>query len=157
MSSRGVRSERDGSDDRGQAGGVEALAFGLLIFVVGTLLVANTWAVIDAKMAVDAAAREGARSYVEARSAAAAQTAADRAAREAITAQGRTADRLQIQTVTRPGFERCARATVTARYPVAAINLPIIGGFGHRFWVSSSHSELVDPYAAGLSGATACG
>lgn len=136
---------------------MEALAFGLLIFVVGTLLVANTWAVIDAKMAVDAAAREAARSYVEARSLSDADTSATRAAREAITAQGRTAARLQLEITARPGFERCARVTVTAHYPVAAINLPIIGGFGHRFWVSSTHSELVDPYAAGLPGATACG
>jgi hypothetical protein len=145
------------TDERGQAGGIEALAFGLLIFVVGTLLVANTWAVIDAKMAVDAAAREAARSYVEARSATAAELAAERAGREAVAAQGRTADRLQLQATAQPGFERCARVTVTARYPVPAVNLPLIGGFGHRFWVSATHSELVDPFAAGLPGASACG
>lgn len=144
------------SADEGQAGGIEALAFGLLIFVVGTLLVANTWAVIDAKMAVDAAAREGARSYVEARSASQARTASKRDAEEAIAAQGRSAGRLQLDVRAVPGFERCARVTVTARYPVPAINLPLIGGFGHQFWVTSTHSELVDPYAAGLPGATAC-
>ena len=37
--------------DAGQVGGIEALPFGLLIFVVGTLLIANAWAVIDAKFA----------------------------------------------------------------------------------------------------------
>ena len=29
--------------DAGQVGGIEALPFGLLIFVVGTLLIALTW------------------------------------------------------------------------------------------------------------------
>jgi hypothetical protein len=36
---------RDRGDDRGQVGGIEVLPFGLLVFVVGTLLVANAWAV----------------------------------------------------------------------------------------------------------------
>ena len=47
-------------------GGVEALPFGLLTFVAGVLLVANLWAVVDAKVAVDAAARQATRHYVEA-------------------------------------------------------------------------------------------
>jgi hypothetical protein len=32
--------------DSGQVGGIEALPFGLLVFVVGALLVANAWAVV---------------------------------------------------------------------------------------------------------------
>ena len=32
--------------DAGQVGGIEALPFGLLVFVVGTLLIANAWAVV---------------------------------------------------------------------------------------------------------------
>ena len=32
--------------DAGMVGGVEALPFGLLVFVVGSLLVANAWAVV---------------------------------------------------------------------------------------------------------------
>ena len=43
--------------------GMEVIPFGLLTFVVGALLVANAWAVIDAKMAVSAAAREATRAY----------------------------------------------------------------------------------------------
>ncbi len=53
-------------DDRGQVAGIEAVPFGILIFVVGALLIANAWAVIDVKMAVTSAAREAARTYVEA-------------------------------------------------------------------------------------------
>ena len=55
-----------GRSDAGMVGGIEALPFGLLVFVVGALLVANAWAVVDAKFAVDAAARQATRSYVEA-------------------------------------------------------------------------------------------
>ena len=53
-------------DEAGQAGGLEGIAFGLLIFVLGTLLIANAWAVVDTKLAVTAAAREAARAFVEA-------------------------------------------------------------------------------------------
>ena len=49
--------------DAGQVGGIEALPFGLLIFVVGSLLIANAWAVVDAKFATDAAARQAVRTY----------------------------------------------------------------------------------------------
>ena len=35
----------------GQVGGIEALVFGLLVLVLGTLVVANAWGVIDAKVA----------------------------------------------------------------------------------------------------------
>ena len=52
------------------------LPFGVLIFVVGSLLIANAWAVVDAKLATTAAAREAARAYVESGSAAAGAGAA---------------------------------------------------------------------------------
>ena len=51
--------------DAGQVGGIEALPFGLLVFVVGALLIANAWAVVDAKFATDAAARQAVRTFVE--------------------------------------------------------------------------------------------
>ena len=44
---------------------MEVLPFGFLMFVSVTLLLANAWAVIDAKLAVSAAAREAVRAYVE--------------------------------------------------------------------------------------------
>jgi hypothetical protein len=46
--------------DAGMVGGIETLPFGLLVFVVGSLLVAQAWAVVDAKLAVDAAASRAA-------------------------------------------------------------------------------------------------
>jgi Mg2+/Co2+ transporter CorC len=51
-----VRMTRISGSDEGVVGGLEALPFGLLIFVVGALLIANVWAVVDAKLAVSAAA-----------------------------------------------------------------------------------------------------
>ncbi|MGH2685611.1 MAG: hypothetical protein ACRDJP_09115, partial [Actinomycetota bacterium] len=74
--------------DRGQVAGIEALPFGVLIFVVGALLVTNVWGVIDAKLAATSAAREAARAFVEAADAASAERSAALAADEAITAHG---------------------------------------------------------------------
>jgi len=142
--------------DRGQVAGIEAIPFGLLLFVVGALLIANAWAVIDVKMAVNAAARDAARSYVEAPDAAAANEVGDRAAHEAIAGHGRDPDRA---TVTGPGddaFTRCNRITFRVSYPAPALTLPFIGGFGEGFTVTSSHSELVDPFRNNVPGEADC-
>jgi hypothetical protein len=156
------------SDDRGQVGGIEVLPFGLLVFVVGTLLIANAWAVVDAKLAVDAAAREAARRFVEAdvRDAADfadAEAAARRAGYGALAAHGREEARASIALTGlespdgQPGFTRCARATFTASYDVPVLRLPWIGGFGSGLDVTGRHSELIDPYRDGVPGsAEAC-
>jgi putative hemolysin len=155
--------------DRGQVGGVEALPFGILVFVVGALLVANAWAVVDAKLAVDAAARQAARHYVEAevdggRGAAGAEQAAVDAGLAALEAHGRDPAEATVTlsalegTGGQVGFTRCARATFTASYEVPALTVPWIGGFGDGIDVTSSHSELVDPYRSGVPGsAESCG
>jgi magnesium and cobalt exporter, CNNM family len=162
-----------GRGDSGQVGGIEAMPFGLLVFVVGATLVANAWAVVDAKFAVDAAAREATRSYVEAEIDGAGGGGSDRtraaediaveAGLAALTAHGRDPVAAQVGlTALEPvggqsGFTRCARATFTASYEVPALTLPWIGGFGHGIDVTSSHSELVDPYRSGVPGsAEAC-
>lgn len=145
-------------DDRGQVAGVEALPFGILLFVVGALLVANAWAVIDAKMTVTSAAREAGRSYVEASRPDEARTQADAAAREAVRAHGRNPDRA---TIVGPdpaeAFTRCNRITFAVTYPVPALTLPFIGGFGHAFDVTATHSELVDPFRNDVPGEAVCG
>ena len=154
--------------DRGQVGGIEVLPFGLLVFVVGTLLVANVWAVVDAKLAVDAAAREAARHFVEADVPAAddfddASAGARRAGYEALAAHGREEARSSVELTGlesptgQAGFTRCARATFTASYDVPVLRLPWIGGFGSGLDVTSRHSELIDPYRDGVPGsAEAC-
>jgi hypothetical protein len=156
------------ADDRGQAGGIEAIPFGLLIFVVGALLVANAWAVVDAKFAVDAAARQATHTFVEAEvgpggSTADAERAAGEAGLESLEAHGRDPSEATVGLTGlegsggQAGFSRCARVTFTATYEVPALTIPWIGGFGNGFDVTSSYTELVDPYRSGVPGsAEAC-
>jgi Mg2+/Co2+ transporter CorC len=153
------------TDDAGVVGGIEAIPFGLLVFVLGALLIANAWSVIDAKLAVNAAAREATRRYVEAEvtssaGGGAADRAATRAGMAALAAHGRDPGRAQVRLTglaSRSGAAgpvRCARVTYTATYQVPALALPWIGGLGDGFDVSARHSELVDPYRDGLPGDT---
>ncbi|HCB36952.1 MAG TPA: hypothetical protein DEP66_01695, partial [Acidimicrobiaceae bacterium] len=52
------------ADERGIVG-FEVLPFLVLVFMVGTLMFAQSWAVLDAKSATTAAARQAARTFVE--------------------------------------------------------------------------------------------
>lgn len=144
------------SDDRGQVAGIEVLPFGFLIFVVGALLLANAWAVVDAKLAVTAAAREAARTYVEAPDESAAVSTALLAARDALAGQ-RGGETLDLRITAEGGFRRCALVTAEVEVEVPAVGLPFIGGFGRTFDVTASHSEIVDPYRSGLPGEADCG
>lgn len=144
------------SGESGQLGGIEVLPFGLLIFVVGALLLANAWAAIDAKMAVTSAAREATRAYVEATDQGRAEAAAQRAATDTISGFGRTSTKLRLSN-NGPDFVRCARVVYEARYTVPAISLPFVGGFGNGFTVVGRHSEIIDPFVDGLPVANRCG
>jgi hypothetical protein len=156
VTGRAERSQPRRADESGQVAGIEAVPLGFLVFVVGVLFVTNAWAVIDAKMTVASAAREAARAYVEAEGAGAALPAAEAAADEVVRAGGRDPNRLQL-TSPSSAFARCQRVMFTAAYPVPAITLPWIGGFGHGFTARARHSELVDPYRSGVPlGADRC-
>ncbi len=140
----------DRRDDGGFVGGFEAIPFGVLVFVVGTLLIVNAWAVVDAKLAVTAASREGVRVFVESDADTASQQAASRAA-QALTAFGRSDGREIVGPVVAEGsFSRCARVAMEVSYEVPAISLPWIGGFGDGVTVRSVHSEIIDPYRDGV-------
>lgn len=143
-------------DESGFAGGAEGLVFGLVLFAVGTLLVGNAWAVVDTKLAADEAARQAARSYVEASDAATATGAADQSADAALAGYGRTPSRatLSFQQTT---FGRCQRVTVTVHYRAPLVDLPLIGNQGGAEAVQATHSELIDPYRSGLPGTATCG
>jgi hypothetical protein len=110
-------------------------------------------------MAVNAATREGARAAAEAQDAGDADSLSESAARDAIAAHGRDGNKL---VVARPtdyhggSFRRCNPVTITASYPVPFITLPLIGAHGQAFTVSSSHTEIVDPFRSGLDGETSC-
>jgi hypothetical protein len=139
-------------------GGIEALPFGLLVFVVGSLLIANAWAVVDAKFATDAAARQAVRTFVEGSDAPSAERAAIDAGLAAIDGHGRDPARATVEAVGEAVLVRCARVTFAASYEVPALTLPFIGGYGTApFRVRSTHSELVDPFRSGVPGsAEAC-
>lgn len=144
--------------DRGQVAGLEAVPFGILLFVVGALLVANAWAVIDVKMSVTSAAREAARSYVEAADHTTGSADADRAARDAIAAHGRDPDRAVVTgPIGADAFARCRQVTFTVSYPVPALTLPFVGGLGGGFIVRATHSEIVDPFRNDVPGEATCG
>ena len=141
--------------DRGQVGGFEALPFGVLIFVVGVLLVTNAWAVIDAKLAATAAAREGARAYVESSDASEAEGDAIDAATGELATRGRDVSRSTIQVVAGE-FERCHLVTLEVSYVVPTLTLPFVGGWGDGIHLSARHGEIVDPYRNGPEGEADC-
>ena len=151
-----MSSETSGRNEEGFAGGAEGLIFGLLLFVVGALMVANAWTVVDAKLATDAASREAARTYVEATDAASASTTARQAAMSALQGYGRDPSKGSMSVEGAP-FGRCVRVTVVVRYRAPIVHLPFIGVTAGSDTVSASHSELVDPYRSGLAGVSACG
>ena len=135
--------------ESGQAG-VTALPLGLLTFVVVVVLVANAWAVVDAKIAVSAAAREATRAYVETPPGGDALARAEAAAGEALRGAGRDPARLQLEAL-EASLVRCALVRFEARYPVPAVTVPWIGGYGAGFTAAARHAEVVDPYRTGLA------
>ena len=141
------------ADERGVVGGLEALPFGVLVFVVGTLIVVNAWGVVDAKMTVASAARQAVRAYVEAPVGSDAEALARAAAEQTMAALGRTARAPQI---TLSGdFERCNRVTATVAYRVPGLRLPWAGGIG-SFTARSTATEVVDPLRSGVAGEATC-
>jgi hypothetical protein len=138
--------------ERGAVGGFEVLPFGLLVFVSGTLLLTNAWAVIDGTLAASAAAREAARAYAESPSVDGAQAAAVDAALATIEGHGRDPERAEVEWALGPDFRRCAPNTIVVRYKVPTLTVPFIGAFGAGFVETSGrHTEVVDPYRGGLS------
>lgn len=131
------------------------MLFGFLIFLLGTLLVAYGWAVVQTKSAVVDAARQAARTYVEAPDATDAYNSARGAAYASLASRGRQPARATL-TITSGGFGRCERVTITVSYPAPVVVLPLAGLLGGST-VKAEHSEIVDPYRSGLPGTAECG
>jgi hypothetical protein len=148
-----VRRGDDG--ESGFAGGLEGLLFGLLLFVVGTLLVAAAWAAVDTKFAVDAAARQAVRSYVEAADSAVAGPQAQEAAVATLAGYGHSGSAASVRVI-EGSFARCTRVTIQVSEPSPMLVLPWIGRVGSAGRVSAVHSELVDPFRSGLPGTSTC-
>lgn len=139
---------------------MEVLPFGLLIFVAGTLLLANLWGVVDTKFAADAAAREATRWVVEGAHRGATATELRRGvetvARETMVDHGhRGPVRVRVDPAD-TAFSRCDRVEVTVAVEVPAIRVPFIGGFGDAFDVRATHGEIVDPLRSGVDGVAEC-
>ena len=139
--------------------GLEALAFGVLVFVFGTLMVLHGWAVVDARFATSAAAREAVRAVVLAPAEATSgqlEVLASAAAGQAFAAHGYTSEPVLVEAAL--GRERCATVAVTVEVEVRATVVPGIGPAATSP-VRSRHAEVVDPFRAGLGGGdglTAC-
>jgi len=141
-----------GGDESGFVGGLEALPFGFLVFVAGSLLLVNAWAVFDCHLAASAAAREAVRSFVESEGPdATAIRSGEMAALEALSGHGKQGDRASIEW-TGAQLVRCQGVSVTVRYRVPLVVVPWIGAFGGGVLTTSArHREVVDPYRRGLS------
>jgi hypothetical protein len=135
-------------------GGIEALVFGLLVLVLGTLVVANAWGVIDAKVAAAGAAREATRAFVQTAAGADPTTMARAAAVRAIRGQGRDPARMTL--LVSGDLTRCSRVVAEVRYRVPLVVVPMLGNLGSGFTAAARHSELVDPYRTGLPRAASC-
>lgn len=152
-----MQHERPARRCRGEAGfvgGAEVMLTGAVVFVFGVLLMANAWAVVDAKMSTQTAARESVRYLVESDGDLAGAEAAGRAAFDATS----SASLARLDAAQWSGtFARCERVTVTYSYEVPILSIPLIGGWGGSgFEVSASHSEIVDPFRSGLEGEALC-
>ncbi len=53
-------------------------------------------------------------------------------------------------------LRRCSRVTMRVEYPVPLLTIPAIGRFGHGFTAVGRHSEIVDPFRAGLADRSTC-
>lgn len=147
--------------ERGAIAGIEGLAFGVLVFAFGTLLILNAWSIVDGKLATDAAAREAARALAESSfehaSPAAARERATELARDAIASQRGTAEGVVVDISPASGsFNRCRPVDVRVSLRVPRVALPLIGGHGGSATVSSRRHEIIDPYRSGTPGDAAC-
>jgi len=133
----------------GFVGGFEALPFGFLVLVAGTLLLVNAWAVIDANLAASTAAREAVRAFVESGGDEGARADALAAAIDAVTGQGKDPERMALRWS--GGSARCEPVTATVTYEVPTFVVPWIGAFGQVIHTSAHHTEIVNPYRGGLA------
>lgn len=140
--------------EAGEVGGVDGLIFGVLIFVLGLLVVANAWGVIDAKVAAETAATDAVRAFVQTAPDGDAAGQARQAAVGAMAGSGRSLERTSVTVTGSP--VRCSRVVAVVRYRVPLVAVPLLGGFGSGFVVSATHAELVDPYRSGLTGVPSC-
>lgn len=147
-------------DEGGFVAGSEALALGVVVFVIGTLLVISAWRLVDGKLAVETAAREAARAVVEApvpvlTDAAAGAALADEVARATMVAHrgpddDPTATWRFVDAAVVGDAVRCGPVSATVRIEVDTVRLPLLGGGFGTVRLVGEHVERVEPYRGGL-------
>jgi hypothetical protein len=142
-----------GLNESGQVGGIEAVAFGMLVLVLGVLIIGNAWGVIDAKEAASEAAREAARTFATAPAAndAQADALAQQAGLDTARELGWSRPDVTVRR-TAGAFVRCALVTYEVSIPVPAFRLPWIRSSVSAFRATASHTEVVDPYRSAVPG-----
>ncbi len=146
-------------DESGQVAGIEILPFGVLVFVVGVLFLAQVWGVVEARSSVTSASREAARAFVETPAGftdSQALAGARQAGLRSMSDQGRSPERTTVAAVGPVSLRRCARVTFEVSYRVPVLNLPLLSGLLDGMVVRSRHSEIVDPLRDGLEGEAFC-
>ena len=151
-------------DEGGFVAGGEALAMGVVVFVMGTLLVLSAWRLVDGRLAVETAAREAARGVVEAPvdvlvDPVRGHQVGDERARSTMVAHrgpDSAADatwefvRTEVRTDAPGGVVRCAPITATVTVRIDTIHLPLIGGGFGTVEMTGAHTERIEPYRSGL-------
>ncbi|MEX2324275.1 MAG: hypothetical protein WD576_00865 [Nitriliruptoraceae bacterium] len=133
----------------GFVAGAETLIFGVLVFVVGTIVALNAWLVVDAKFAVSAAARAAVRTAVEADLGDDLLAAATQAAEEAFGGYRSGAAELRVIPRSALALRRCQPISIDVEADVVPLLIPRIAG-ARTFTVSAHHREVVDPYRSRL-------
>lgn len=148
------------SGEDGFVAGGEALALGVVVFVVGSLLLLSAWRLVDGKLAVETAAREAARAVVEApvgvlADPVAGHRAADAVARATMVAHRGPDDIADatwrfVATRVVGAAARCAPITATVEIRVDTVRLPLLGGGIGTVTLTGEHTERIEPYRSGL-------
>jgi hypothetical protein len=129
--------------ERGAVAGSETWVLGVLVFVVGTLLVAWAWVAVQARSAADSIAREYLRAFTEAPDVDTALAEGRAAAWTAATERGVVPGRVRIDEPTE--LRRCTVVSVTVHVDVPGLRLgPIRDLTAIR--ARTTRSEMTDPY-----------
>lgn len=139
---------RRSRDQGGQVAGVEAVPFGILVFVGLVLAVVNAWGVVNARSVADSAAREYLRVYTQAPSRAAGLAQGGAAARRVLAGHDL---RGPVRIEEPAEFAPCAVTQVVVRIEVPAVRVPFLGGLG-RTEVSARQRGRMDPYRVRSAG-----
>ena len=135
-------------DDRGVVGGADILLFAIVGLAFTSLVILNVWFAVDTSFAVSAAAREGARTFVESPEGSAEPEAA---MARVMSEYGLDNPANMTNSILIRGdgnFERCALVTSTAEYRINLLAVPFFGDFGSHT-ITAQHTEIIDPFRSG--------